>query len=275
MTNSRPEESEDLPAEGTTTPGPQAEQTLGGMVREIFRRLRPIFRRLGPLGPVAIIAASLPLIGSLALYSSMVWVAPWLRDRGDTGLIIYVVGFTIACGMAVLPTHASSAVGGFAFGFRKGGAASLFAVLGGSMIGYFIARRASGHRALAIINEQPKFKAVYDSLLGSSFGKTLLIITLLRIPPNSPFAVTNVVLAATRVHPLAYAIGTIVGIAPRTLAAVYIGAQMSEWSMSSTSTRWMMVGGIIVTIVIFGIIGTMANRAITRVTGGRTVGSSQ
>jgi uncharacterized membrane protein YdjX (TVP38/TMEM64 family) len=229
-------------------------------------RVKEIFRRLGPVGPLALIAASLPALGGFALLGVMGWLAPWLREHEGAGIGLYVAGFAILAGLAVLPTYAQSVMGGFAFGALAGSMAALGGIFGAAMIGYVIARRAAGDRVMGLIDEQPKWRAVYDVLIGGSFIKTLLIVTLLRVPHNSPFAITNLVLATTRVHPLAYALGTIIGIAPRTIVAVVIGAGLSSWDLSGARNKWLFVGGIIVTLVVFGIIGTIANRAVQKVT---------
>lgn len=229
-------------------------------------RMKEIFRRLGPVGPLALIAASLPAIGGFALLGMMGWLAPWLRGHEGAGIGLYVAGFAILAGLAVLPTYAQSVMGGFAFGAVVGSLAALAGIFGAAMIGYVIARRASGDRVMGLIDEQPKWRAVYDALVGGSFRKTLLIVTLLRVPHNSPFAITNLVLAATRVNPLAYAVGTIIGIAPRTVVAAVIGAGLSTWDLAGAKNKWLLIGGIVVTLVVFGIIGSIANRAVQRVT---------
>lgn len=227
---------------------------------------KDLFRRLGPVGPLALIAASLPAIGGFALLGLMGWLAPWFREQAGLGIAVYIAGFAVLAGLAVLPTYAQSVMGGFAFGSVAGSLAALAGVFGASMIGYAIARRASGDRVMAIINEQPKWRAVYDALIGGSVLKTLLIVTLVRVPHNSPFAITNLVLAATRVNPFVYALGTLLGIAPRTVIAVVIGAGLSSWDLSQATHKWLFVGGIVVTLIVFGIIGAIANHAVQKVT---------
>jgi uncharacterized membrane protein YdjX (TVP38/TMEM64 family) len=55
--------------------------------------------------------------------------------------------------------------------------------------------------------------------------RTMGIVALLRFPPTSPFAFTNLVLAASGVRFLHMLVGSIVGMLPRTALAVWIGAQ--------------------------------------------------
>lgn len=224
-------------------------------------------RRLGPVGPLAVIAASLPAIGGFVLLGTLTWLAPWLRSHGELGIVLYVLGFAVLAGLALLPTYAQAVLAGWAFGRAAGTAAALCGICGAASIGYLIARRASGDRVVRLIEEQPKWQAVYDALIGSGPGKALLIVTLLRVPPNSPFAITNLVMAACRVRPLTYLVGTLLGIAPRTAVAVFIGAAASGLDFSQPKQTWFFVGGIVVTLIVVGIIGLMANRAVAKVTG--------
>jgi len=225
-------------------------------------QVQAVLRRLGPAGPLAVVAASLPALGGFTLLGTLKWSGPWLQAHGGLGLMLYVAGFMVLAGLAVLPTYALAVLGGWAFGLAVGCPAAIGGFLGASAIGYLIARRASGDRVVGIIQEHRKWQAVYEALLGSGFTRTLLIVTLLRLPPNSPFAITNLVLAATRVPPLTYLLGTLLGMSPRTAIAVFVGAQVGF----SGRPAWVVVSGIVVAIVVIGIIGTLANQAIAKVT---------
>jgi uncharacterized membrane protein YdjX (TVP38/TMEM64 family) len=223
-------------------------------------------RRLGPIAPMAIVAVTLPLIGGFLLLATMEsFVGPWLRAQGAWGIWIYVIGFAVTSGLALLPTYAQAILGGWAFRFDVGFPAALAGFAGGAVIGYFVARALSGNRLQTIVSEQPRWKAVYEALLGSGAARTLLLVTLLRVPPNSPFAVTNLVLAAARVPLWIYIVGTVVGMAPRTAAVVYFAAQATELSFSR-STGWLEYGiGIALTLAVLVIIGRIAQQALQRV----------
>ena len=226
-----------------------------------------ILRRLGPTGPLAIIASTLPAIGGFLLLGTLNLAGPWLRSHDEVGVAIYIAGFAILAGLALLPTYAQAILGGWAFGFAIGFPAALLGFGGAALLGYIIARQASGQRVIDLINEKPKWKAVYDALAGSGFWKTLGIVTLLRVPPTSPFALTNLVMAATRVHPLAYMLGTLIGMAPRTGLAVYWAARAAELDLGQGKNIWFMIIGIVLAIIVLAIIGQIANNAIARVTG--------
>jgi uncharacterized membrane protein YdjX (TVP38/TMEM64 family) len=231
------------------------------------RDFRTVVRRLGAAGPLAIIAAALPAIGFVTLLSTLRIVGPWLKAQNGLGLALYVLVFAVCSGLAIFPTNAQSILGGWAFGFAVGFPAAMGGVLGGGLIGYTVARRATGDRVVRLIAEQPKWKAVHDALLGGRFWKTLLVITLVRLPPNSPFAITNLVLAATRAPLAAYTLGTLLGLAPRTAAAVFLAARFKELSFAEAQPIWMWGATAALTVVAVAIIGYIANRAVARVTG--------
>lgn len=228
---------------------------------------REILRRLGPAGPLAIVAATLPAIGGFLLLGTLNVVGPWLQSHGTWGVVLYVAGFVVLSGLALLPTYAQAVLGGWAFKFAVGFPAALAGFVGGAMLGYVVALTATGDRVVRLINEQPRWRAVYDALLHGGFWKTLAIVTLIRVPLNSPFAITNLVMAATRVPPLIYFLGTAIGMAPRTAAAVLIAANLKELTLEGTRQPWMWIASVAITIGVVILIGHIANQAVTRVTG--------
>jgi uncharacterized membrane protein YdjX (TVP38/TMEM64 family) len=228
------------------------------------------FRRLGPAGPLAVIAASSPTVSGFLLLASMPFVAPWMRAHPAAALSAFVGVYVVLGGLALMPTYAYSVLAGWAFGFAVGFPAAMGAYVGAGVIGYAIGRRASGDRALEMVREHPKLQAVCDALIGSGFGRTLLIVTLLRLPPNSPFAVTNLTMAAMRVNPVAYVIGSLVGLAPRTAAVVFVSQKLSEPTVDQPHSTWMWVGSIAATLLVLGVIGYISNQALAHVTGAKT-----
>lgn len=226
--------------------------------------VRGILRRLGPAGPLALIAATLPALGGFLLLGLLTRIEPHLKAHREAGFALYIVGFALLSGLAVLPTYAQAVLGGWVYKFPLGFPAALAGIVGGAAVGYALGLRATGDRFLRIIDERPKLRAVYEALLGSGFRRTLLIIFLVRL--NSPFALTNFVLAATRAHPVAYVLGTLLGLAPRTAAAVYIAGTLKQLTFEQGGCRWLWITSIVITVVVVLIIGQIANNAIARVT---------
>ncbi len=236
--------------------------------------LADAWSKFGLAGPLALAALALPPIGGFVLIGYMKSIAEYLRTHQESGPAIYSAAFALLAGLALLPTYAQSALGGYAFGMRIGVAAALAGFVGAAVIGYEIARRASGDRVMKTIESRPQWKAVREAFIsgriGGGFLKSLGIVTLLRLPPNSPFAISNLVMASVRVPRLAYILGTLIGMAPRTAAAVWVGTRAHELTsrtdLKEATPVWLVVVGIATAIIVLGIIGALANRAIRRAT---------
>ncbi len=226
---------------------------------------RSLWRRIGPAGPMAVVAGTLPAVGGFLLLSQLKHFGPWLAGHDGLGLALYIGGFALLAGLALLPTYAQAVLGGWAFGASAGFGAAMAGFGGAALVGFGVARRGSGDRVVKVIESNAKWKAVYHALVRSGFWRTLLIVTLVRLP-SSPFALTNLVMAATRVSLPAYILGTLLGMAPRTLAAVLIGAHMSELDFGQARNVWLMVAGVAGILVVLAIIGQIANNALARVT---------
>lgn len=224
-----------------------------------------MIRRLGPVGPLALAAAVLPAIGGIFLLANLGSLGTWLRDHAWQGAALYAVCFAVTSGFALLPTYAQAILGGWAFGLSGGTALALIGIVVGALIGFLVARRSAGDRVTNLIDEHVKWKAVYDALVNSGAVRTLGIVTLLRLPPNSPFAMTNLVMAATKVPLGIYALGTLVGIAPRTALAVYFGSGMESLDDGTPGKKWMFFVSIGISLVIVMIIGQFAQKALHRV----------
>ena len=231
-----------------------------------WQRFKTFINRLGPAGPLALLAATFPPLGGFVLIAYSSRLAIWLRAHPGSGLWIYLVGAAALTALAMLPTYACAFLGGWTFGLWLGFPISMAAFCGGALLAYIINARAAGERVVAIVKEHPKWEAVRVALLGSGFWKSLWIITLLRLPPQSPFAATNFILATTRAPIGAYVLATFIGMAPRTTAAMWAASHASKLDFSDGKSIWSFTIGLIVTIAIVAIIGHLAKQAIKRVT---------
>jgi uncharacterized membrane protein YdjX (TVP38/TMEM64 family) len=228
-------------------------------------RLGALSRRLGQLGPLALAAALLPPLGSLLLIATLEPTSAWLRGHRAFGVAAFVIGFAVCGGFALLPTYTPSLLGGWAFGVTVGLAATLAGFLLAAGIGFALARRLSGERLMDVLREHPRGLAVHDAFVRSGFWKALLVVTLLRLPPNSPFAIGNLLMAASRVGPAPFLAGTLLGIAPRAGAAVAVGAGLARVDLDRPTETLAVLTGLAVTIGVAAALGWMANRALARV----------
>ena len=234
------------------------------------------FSDFGRAGPAAIVAAFLPALGGFILLGSIPVIAPKLRDMGTAGLLLYVAVFALTSGFAILPTFAQAALGGYAFGLALGLPGALCGFLGGSLIGYFLARGVTGDDALRGVQQHPKWNIVVRSFFPDregdgehrGFWRTLGNITLIRFPPNSPFAITNLVLASVKVDLVPFVIGTALGMLPRTAVVAYLGTlvegEISKDALSSARPGWYLPVGIAISVAVLLILARLGDLAIKK-----------
>lgn len=230
----------------------------------------PLMARLGAAGPLAIAWAVLPVLGSLVLFAHADEVRTFFDRQGSAGWLIFAGLFAVLSGFALLPTYAQSGMAGFIFKVTLGAPAAVLGCVGGSLIGYAIARWVSGDKVVAVIEANPKWRAIRDALVGTKITPWRLLgtVILLRLPPNSPFAMTNLAMAATRVPLGLYLLGTAIGIAPRTILAAYFGMGVekafSKDAWSAALPPWVFYGGIGLALIVVIIIGQIATKAVER-----------
>lgn len=197
------------------------------------------------------------------LLATLTTFAPWLREHFAAGLVLYFAATSLLVGFSFLPTFAVAIYAGWTFGFGVGFAMAMAALTVSSLIAYAIGRFIARERVIAVIAEKSTWQAVHRALLGDS-QRVVFVTALLRIPPMSPFAIVNFVLAAARVPLGSYTLGTFLGLIPRTAAATFVAAGLEQLHANdlSTTPRWMAISGMIAFVIMCFIIGSLANRAL-------------
>jgi uncharacterized membrane protein YdjX (TVP38/TMEM64 family) len=229
-------------------------------------------RALGPTGLLGIAWTAAPAVCGTLLLAALGPLSDWLLYHRPLGLALYTVVFVLGAGLGFLPTYAQSILGGWVFGVGLGLPAALLGFTGGGLLGYRVARRVSRDRVLALIEANPNARAIRDALVGRSPWRTVLIVTLLRLPPNSPFALTNLVMATTGVPLPAFLAGTFLGMLPRTAVAVALAAAASSTGAEDIQTfvrhrgPALLVAGVFGGMAVLGVVGAIARRALRRVT---------
>jgi uncharacterized membrane protein YdjX (TVP38/TMEM64 family) len=231
-----------------------------------------LWRRLGPAGVLGVLWAIMPMVLGFTLLAQIGRLSDWLREDPAIGLAAYIAVFAFSAGLGFLPTYAQAILGGWVFGLAVGMPAALSGCGAGALIGYMVARGVSRDRVEKEIEAHPKLLAVRKALIGQGFWKTLGIVTLVRVPPNSPFALTNLVLssAGTRLAP--FLLGTVLGMAPRTGIAAYLAHNAAETGARdltelTAKSPWMIAATVVAFIVVVAVIGKIAEKALERVTG--------
>ena len=239
----------------TSTPPPPPPVSVSGLLK-----------RLGAAGPVAIVLSFFPPLGGFVLLATLTSLGPWLRAHGTEGMVIYFLFTGLLMGVSFVPTYSCAILAGWAFGVAVGWPLAVVTITVSSLLAYAIGRWISRDRVLEVIRERPRWHAVHRALLDRRSGRALLVVTLLRVPPTSPFALANFVLAAGQVRLFDYTVGTLIGIAPRTLLAVTTAAGLEQLHFKTATDTWAVVAGIVATIVVCVVLGLLATRALRKVT---------
>ncbi len=230
------------------------------------------YREAGPAGVLAILWAILPGVLGITLLVQLGPVADWMEAHPSLGLALYAFAFAATAGLGLLPTYAQAFLGGWVFGLGLGLPAALFGFTLAAAVGYGVAKWISGERVRGMIAKHAQAQAIRDDLVGSGFGRTLLVVSLLRVPPTSPFSLTNLAMAATGVSLWPYLLGTTLGMAPRTVVYVAMGAAGSGSGaddlgelLSDGQGKWMAIVGVVLMLVVFQVLQRMAAKALERV----------
>ena len=238
----------------------------GGAVREKIREVYEVLRRSGKFAPLVFVTTFLPPIGSLLMLGVIYQVSPWLRANPAAGAPLFVFSVTFLCGLSIMPTNILGMVSGWSFGFETGLPVMMSAICAASLFSYVLNRRFVGKRFLEALDEKPKARILYNALVGQSFGRTTLIIFLLRLSPAMPFAATNLLMSSARVPIKSFLLGTVGGMLPRTAAVVLVGAGLSELDFTTSDDWYLLAFGIAATIVSIAVITYFSRQALARLT---------
>jgi uncharacterized membrane protein YdjX (TVP38/TMEM64 family) len=175
--------------------------------------------RTGAFGLLLVYATAMPLLaGGLVLWALPV-VDAQLRAAGLLGLPLFAALGGGALAMALLPATLLAALAGAAFGLAGlGPAVVAYAVA--SVLVFEVVRRWLRVPVQRAIARSPRARAAQEELARATFR----VVTLSRLSPVLPFALVNVLLAVSPVSRPVYLAGTLVGMLPRTAAAVVAGA---------------------------------------------------
>ncbi len=182
----------------------------------------------------------------LVVLAFSMWLLPWgtwvplLRDwvdsHGAWGGIVYV-GVYIVVVILPLPAAAMSVVGGLAFGWWGYPLALLGSVLG-AIPPYLIGRHWLRQPLMRRISG-PKVEAADHAIRDNA----VLFVALLRLTPILPFTAQNWLLGLTAVRTWPYIWATLAGLAPGTLAMVWIGEMGGLASVGVAQTQLWLAGG--------------------------------
>lgn len=219
----------------------------------------------------AVLAAAwftLPLGFSVLLFASLGELTDWLRGHDAAGPWIATAGFAVLAGLGFLPTYAQAVLVGWVFGTGVGIPVAIGGYVGGAVVGYLVSSLAAGRAVAARIDAHPRWRVVRQAFVEASTWRTIGLVALLRFPPNSPFAFTNLVLAASGVRFLPMMAGSVAGMLPRTVVAVWVGAQGSATGAKDLKELMerqgpvALVVGVVLLVVVLAVMQHVGKRAL-------------
>ena len=227
-------------------------------------------RQLRGIGALAICWAVLPMLGGFYLLAELGWASDQLKSLAGAGIVVYALIFAVTSGIGLLPTYAQAILGGWVFGTVLGTVGAVFGIVGGALIGFVLARLVTGAGVERVIERRRQIVAVRDALVGKGWFRTLWLVALLRLSPNSPFALMNLAMGSARTPFLPYVLGTAIGIIPRTaIAAGIASAAAADGSRDLSdvvkSQGWgMTILGIALLIAAFAVVSAIGKRALRK-----------
>lgn len=239
---------------------------MAEIIQKLKNKIIRLKRDFGKIGFWAAFALIMPIVGLSVFLGAIYKVSPWLAKNPAIGVPAFIITISVMSGLAILPTNIVGMASGWAFGFPVG-LTTMLAALGGAVaINFFISRRLAGKKFDQVINEKPKLRAIHEALLDGNIYKVILIISLLRLSPATPFAATNFVISASGVSMKSFLLGTILGYIPRTSATVFVGSSLSKLNFEQPGESWLIILGIMATLVATIVIAVLSRRALNRLT---------
>ncbi len=232
----------------------------------MIKKIRESLRELGHLTPVAVVATFLPILGSSSLLIFILPIGQWLRDNREAGLAAFLLGTFFFCGLALLPTNVIGIVSGWAFGLPLGLVVLMTGIVGAAVVSFLVNTLISGKKLPTALEKYPRSEAVYLSLLQDNVRKTTIIIILLRLSIVMPFALTNFLMAASRVPLWAFVTGTAVGMLPRSATMVFVGSGLAELNLNEPRDTYFFMIGAVVSVVSMIMIAAISRKALARLT---------
>lgn len=239
---------------------------MAGIKKKLKNKFFELKRDFGKIGFWAVFALVMPIIGLSVFLGVIYQVSPWLEANPEIGVPAFIITISVMSGLAILPTNIVGMTSGWAFGFPVGLATMLAAIGGAVALNFFISRRLAGKNFDQIIKEKPKLRVIHQALLDGNMYKVIIIIALLRISPATPFAATNFMISASGVSMKSYLLGTVLGYLPRTSATVFVGSSLSRLNFEQPRETWLIILGILATILATIIITVLSKRALNRLT---------
>lgn len=145
-----------------------------------------------------------------------------LHGAGNWQIPVFLGAHTLAASIG-LPGTVLVVLGGALFGLVWGTLWSIIGATVGAVVAFWLARYLLHGWFKRRFCRHPRFKGVYKRLDHTMQKQALSCVLAVRFAPISPFNVVNFLFGLTSISVTPYALGTLVGIIPGTLAYTWLG----------------------------------------------------
>jgi len=182
----------------------------------------------------------------------------WVSELGFAGYVLYALVYA-ACGGLFIPASILTLGAGATFGVIKGTIVVVIGATLGATLAFIVARTVARKRVEAMAAKDKRFRAL-DRAISSEGAKIVLLV---RLAVVFPFTYSNYVFGLTGLRVLPYALATLVGIIPGSIAFVYIGAAAAA-ATAGTVKIVVYVAGAVLALIASAFVARIAVKAIHR-----------
>ena len=182
----------------------------------------------------------------------------WVSELGFAGYVLYALVYA-ACVVLFIPASILTLGAGATFGVIKGTIVVVIGATLGATLAFIVARTVARKRVEAMAAKDKRFRAL-DRAISSEGAKIVLLV---RLAVVFPFTYSNYVFGLTGLRVLPYALATLVGIIPGSIAFVYIGAAAAA-ATAGTVKIVVYVAGAVIALIASAFVARVAVKAIHR-----------
>ena len=215
-------------------------------------RLLKIGLVLVALAAIVILFRVLPVAQWLTAFRA------WVAGLGFAGYVLYALVYAV-CVVLFIPASILTLGAGATFGVVKGTIVVVIGATLGATLAFIVARTIARKRVEAMAAKDRRFRAL-DRAISTEGAKIVLLV---RLAVVFPFTYTNYVFGLTGVRILPYALATLVGIIPGSIAFVYIGAAAAAATTGKVKLV-VYIAGAVLALIASAFVARVAVKAIHR-----------
>jgi uncharacterized membrane protein YdjX (TVP38/TMEM64 family) len=220
-----------------------------------------LFRETGRVGWLVLFSLFMPLIGAGLLFLNLSQVEELLQNRQSTDYLIFLFFTMLLVGASLVPSYIAGIVSGWLFGFYFGLLIGMGGIVLASLFGYWLSGLIISDKLFLKLGKFEKLKD-FDTQMKNNKSRLVSVISLMRLSPVFPFAMTNALMASIKV-PLRYFLaGTMIGMVPRTAVAVLCGDKLLHLTFSSPSDSWLVLIGLLASVVLVFFISRFSRKLL-------------